>query len=52
MRNKQGETVLHLAAKNGHSETVAQLVRYGVPEEAQDAKGRTALLVAIKCGFH
>ncbi|MTI14533.1 ankyrin repeat domain-containing protein, partial [Sansalvadorimonas verongulae] len=41
-----GNTLLHLAAENGHIDTALQLIKFGVSPNAQNKKQETALLVA------
>lgn len=49
--SKNGGTLLHIAAFNGHLEVVQLLVRAGVPVNARDKDGWTALSQARDQGF-
>ena len=44
--NSKGETLLHVAAKAGHSKVCFKLASGGLDADAMDAKGRTAAEVA------
>jgi cytohesin len=46
----QGFTALHLAARNGHKDTVAFLLKCGLPIEARSKDGFTPLHVAANSG--
>lgn len=45
--NSNGETPLHLAAKNGFAEGVQLLLEHGAAKEVEDGQGRTALVLSI-----
>jgi len=49
-QNKDGETALILACKNGKSETVKMLIAKGCDKEIKDNDGLTAIMWASKCG--
>jgi len=42
-KDQDGKTAMHLAATNGHSETVSALIMNGADISAQDFTGHTAL---------
>jgi hypothetical protein len=46
MRTSEGETLLMLASKHGHPETVRLLLEKGADHDAQDSNGNTALSLA------
>ena len=46
MRTAEGETLLILASKNGHTETVRLLLENGADRDAKDSNGNTARSVA------
>ena len=46
MRTSEGETLLILASKHGHPETVRLLLEKGADREAKDSNGNTALSLA------
>lgn len=46
MRTSEGETLLILASKHGHPETVRLLLEKGADRDAQDSNGNTALSLA------
>ncbi len=46
MRTSEGESLLMLASKNGHIETVRLLLEKGADRDAQDRNGNTALSLA------
>ena len=48
--NSDGETYLHLAARNGDRLTVEALTGLGAPTDAVDARGNTALHEAARSG--
>jgi cytohesin len=48
VRNKNGQTPLHLASKYHDSSIVALLLKFGVDVDAQDNDGMTPLLLAPK----
>ncbi|MEC7377287.1 MAG: ankyrin repeat domain-containing protein [Pseudomonadota bacterium] len=46
MRNSDGETLLMLASRNGHTDTVRLLLEQGARADVQDNHGNTARSVA------
>ena len=42
MRTSEGETLLILASKHGHPETVRLLLEKGADRDAEDSNGNTA----------
>ncbi len=50
VRDEDGNTPLHLAAKHGHLGIVKDLVRYGADINAENLSGYTPLALAIKGG--
>ncbi|GAA55562.1 hypothetical protein CLF_108337 [Clonorchis sinensis] len=48
LRDGKQRTLLHVAAKNGRSETIRYLVDSGVPVDALDHHGNTAALLFLK----
>lgn len=46
MRTSEGETLLMLASKHGHTETVRLLLEKGADPEARDQNGNSALTLA------
>ena len=46
IRTSNGESLLMLAARNGHADTVQLLLEKGANPELQDADGNTALNLA------
>jgi uncharacterized protein len=51
LKNKDGLTALHEAAKGGHLEAVRLLLKAGAGVNAQDESGCSSLLIAIVRGF-
>ena len=51
MRNKNGDTPLHVAAAHGKTQTVCELITCGASVELQNNQGNTALLLAVKNGY-
>lgn len=49
---KNGNTAMHIAAQNGHSEIVQKLVSVGSPPNAQNGKGQTALHMTVEYDFY
>jgi ankyrin repeat protein len=49
-RGQHGDTLVHLAALNGHPKVIQWLQDRGCPPEAVDARGQTALHVAARRG--
>ncbi|KAG6017843.1 hypothetical protein E4U54_002485 [Claviceps lovelessii] len=51
MVNQDGQTILHIAAQNGHCDEVEFLISLGFDVNAQDGQGNTALHLAISHGW-
>ena len=52
MKNFEGESALHLAAKNGQLPVVQSLVKkYGLDAWEEDARGRDAVEILTENGF-
>lgn len=51
MVNQDGQTILHIAARNGHCDKVEFLLGCGFDVNAQDNVGNTALHLAISNGW-
>ncbi|KAJ2989487.1 hypothetical protein NUW58_g3441 [Xylaria curta] len=49
-QDNNGQTALHLAARNGHTPVVDTLLRHGTQVYAKDNSGQTALLLAAEKG--
>ena len=52
VRNPQGESLLHVCARQGHGELGKFLVHRGIDVNAADAQGVTPLMVAAQWGRH
>jgi hypothetical protein len=51
IKNRDGNTALHLAALNGYTDTAAALLHAGANTMIKNNKGQTAAAVAHKYGF-
>ncbi|KAG6009348.1 hypothetical protein E4U21_002656 [Claviceps maximensis] len=51
MVNQNGQTILHVAAENGHRDAVEYLIGLGFNINARDSQGNTALHLAISHGW-
>ena len=51
MRNRKGQTPLHLASQHGHSSIVALLLKSGADVDAQDNYNETPLLLSPRPGW-
>jgi len=49
---KNGNTVVHIAAQNGHLDLVKQLLAVGGPVNEQNGKGQTALHMTVEYDFY
>lgn len=49
--NQEGQTILHVAAGNGHYYAVEFLIGFGLNVNARDTMGNTALHLAIANGW-
>ncbi|KAG5981319.1 hypothetical protein E4U55_003070 [Claviceps digitariae] len=51
MVNQDGQTILHIAAQNGHCDEVEFLISFGFDVNARDHGGNTALHLAVSHGW-
>ena len=51
MVNQDGQTILHVAAENGHRDEVEYLIDFGFDVNARDSQGNTALHLAVSHGW-